>query len=69
MGVITDLLSQYDALQTLCGYLTGPDIVHLAATSKTHRIYITSSERIFKSLLSRSICDGHGIKVAHPGLW
>lgn len=58
---ITQLLSQYELLQSLCQNLSSADIIHLAATCKTHWVYMASSKPTLGALMSTAQCDGSGI--------
>ena len=68
---ITKVLSQYELLKSVCEGLSSADIVHLAATCKEHRTYISSNKEILALLQSTAHCDGRGIVAqAHVfGYW
>ncbi|KAK5137416.1 hypothetical protein LTR08_008994 [Meristemomyces frigidus] len=61
MTAISQILSQHGMLTTLCSHLSAADIVHLAATSKEHRTYISSNKPLFNKYLASAICDGLGV--------
>jgi len=61
MSPLTTLLSQHELMCLLCRYISSADIVHLSATSRIHRLYMTSSQPIYKQIMSEAICDGTGI--------
>jgi hypothetical protein len=58
---ITKVLSQYELLKSVCKDLSSADIIHLAATCKEHRTYISSNAEILAILQSTAHCDGRGI--------
>lgn len=58
---MSTMLSQYEVLAMLCGYLSSADVIHLAATSREHWQYIASSKTLLKSYLSNARCDGKGV--------
>ena len=61
MAPISRLLSQHELLKSLCASLASADIVHLAATSREHRISMTSSKPIYDMLMTGAVCDGLGV--------
>lgn len=61
MSGLTNLLSMHPLLLSLCNNLSSADIVHLAATSRTDRLYVAASKPIYDLLMSKAQCDGQGI--------
>lgn len=58
---LTQVLSQYELLDSIARHLSSADIVHLSATCKEHPMYITSSKSIHERLKLLAVCDGKGI--------
>lgn len=62
LPAITKILSQYEILEKIANNLSSADLVHLAATNKEHKKYITGSKPIHDRFKSSALCDGKGIK-------
>ncbi|KAI4728617.1 hypothetical protein E4T49_03585 [Aureobasidium sp. EXF-10728] len=60
---LVQVLSQYELMIMVTDQLSSADIIHLTATCKEIKMYLTDDETIYSSITYRANCDGKGIEA------
>lgn len=60
---LVQILSQYELMIMVTDQLSSADIIHLTATCKEIKTYLTDGETIYASITERANCDGKGIEA------
>ncbi|KAI4734552.1 hypothetical protein E4T50_14923 [Aureobasidium sp. EXF-12298] len=60
---LVHVLSQYELMIMVTDRLSSADIIHLTATCKEIKTYLTDDKTIYASITERANCDGKGIEA------
>ncbi|CAD0096979.1 unnamed protein product, partial [Aureobasidium vineae] len=60
---LVQILSQYELMIMVTDQLSSADIIHLTATCKEIKMYLTDDKTIYSSITQRANCDGKGIEA------
>ncbi|KAG9630960.1 hypothetical protein KCU95_g13851, partial [Aureobasidium melanogenum] len=60
---LVQILSQYELMIMVTDQLSSADIIHLTATCKEIKTYLTDDKVIYASIAERANCDGKGIEA------
>ncbi|KAH0293224.1 hypothetical protein M436DRAFT_81192 [Aureobasidium namibiae CBS 147.97] len=60
---LVQILSQYELMLMVTDQLSSADIIHLTATCKEIKMYLTDDKTIYNSIVENANCDGKGIEA------
>lgn len=60
---LVQILSQYELMIMVTDQLSSADIIHLTATCKEIKTYLTDDKTIYAGITERANCDGKGIEA------
>lgn len=60
---LIQVLSQYELMIMVTDQLSSADIIHLIASCKEIKMYLTDDKTIYNSIVENANCDGKGIEA------